>query len=145
MYCLSISHQSCIVCPYLINETYILNTYILIYNYRYQKSASSKYSDPNLPPWMHESPGHRSMTTAAPSDPSHSFSLHILMSSFDGHVYVVDGKSLCFDRVDLGEHVYSTPVVDDLTGDGFLDIVVGSASGQLFAIGLYILMCAYYI
>ena len=32
--------------------------------------------------------------------------LHIVLTSFDGHMYIVDGKSACIDKIDLGENSY---------------------------------------
>ncbi len=57
--------------------------------------------------------------------------LHMLVSSFDGHLYVIDGRRRCAQRIDVGEHLYSTPLVDDINGDGTLDIIVGTLSGHM--------------
>jgi hypothetical protein len=34
-------------------------------------------------------------------------------------------------RIDVGEHIYSMPLVDDVSGDGFLDLVVGTMNGHV--------------
>jgi hypothetical protein len=57
--------------------------------------------------------------------------LHLLVPSFDGHLYIIDGVLGCAERVDVGEHIYSVPLVDDVTGDGLLDIVIGTMNGHL--------------
>ena len=62
---------------------------------------------------------------------SSDLGLHILVPSHDGHVYVIDGKKRCAERIDVGEHIYSVPLADDVTGDGYLDIVLGTMNGQV--------------
>ena len=39
-----------------------------------------------------------------PAPVEHDEGLHVVVPSFDGHVYVVDGPSGCVDKVDVGEH-----------------------------------------
>lgn len=57
--------------------------------------------------------------------------LHMLITSFDGHLYIIDGVHSCAERIDIGDHMFSTPLVDDVTGNGMLDIVVGTVSGHV--------------
>ena len=72
---------------------------------------------------------------ASTSSSSSSSGLSIIVPSFDGYIYLVDGARKCFDRVDVGDHIYSTPLLDDVTGDGLLDLVVGTVSGQVVTVG----------
>jgi outer membrane protein assembly factor BamB len=58
--------------------------------------------------------------------------LHLVFSSFDGHVYVVNARSGCYDRLDLGEDSYTQVLADDLTGNGMLDLLVSTMNGHLF-------------
>lgn len=62
--------------------------------------------------------------------PRHN-SLHLLVPSFDGHLYIFDGTQSCAERIDLGDHIFSTPLVDDVTGNGNLDIIVGTVNGHV--------------
>lgn len=57
--------------------------------------------------------------------------LHIIVPSYDGHIYIIDGMKGCAERIDVGEHVFSMPVIDDLTGDGYLDMLVGTMNGEV--------------
>jgi hypothetical protein len=66
-------------------------------------------------------------------------SLHLLVPSFDGHLYIFDGTQSCAERIDLGDHIFSTPLVDDVTGDGNLDIVVGTVNGHLHVLETQVL------
>ena len=119
------------------------------------------YSDRNLPPWLRHSAGHEPvkspslMEAAAEKDatttataaadkrpkamrghqesqsPPGGLGLHIVVPSHDGHVYVIDGRKGCAERIDTGEHIYSMPLAEDVTGDGYLDLVLGTMNGQV--------------
>ena len=60
--------------------------------------------------------------------------LHIVVPSFDGYLYLIDGKKKCYDRIDIGDHMYTAPLLDDVTGDGTLDIVLGTINNQVMVI-----------
>eukprot|EP00754_Rhynchopus_humris_P014422 Rhum_TRINITY_DN14386_c7_g1::Rhum_TRINITY_DN14386_c7_g1_i1::g.84049::m.84049 len=60
--------------------------------------------------------------------------LHIVVPAHDGHLYIIDGKSLCVSKVDIGEHVYAQVLADDLDGNGNLDLVVATMNGNIYAL-----------
>lgn len=51
--------------------------------------------------------------------------MQIVMTSFDGFLYAVDGISGCADTVDIGETSYTAVLTDDLDNDGLLELLVG--------------------
>eukprot|EP00656_Telonema_subtile_P012705 TRINITY_DN16409_c0_g1_i1.p1 TRINITY_DN16409_c0_g1~~TRINITY_DN16409_c0_g1_i1.p1 ORF type:complete len:775 (+),score=189.59 TRINITY_DN16409_c0_g1_i1:112-2436(+) len=61
--------------------------------------------------------------------------MQLIVPSFDGGLYIFDGKGPCVHRVDIGESAYSMVLADDVTGDGKLDLVVGTIAGNLFVFG----------
>ncbi|EFC44640.1 predicted protein [Naegleria gruberi] len=61
-------------------------------------------------------------------------SLDIVLPSFDGYLYIVNGKSGCVDKVDIGEKSYSQVLADDLTGNGKLDLLVSTMNGNLICL-----------
>ena len=38
------------------------------------------------------------------------------------------------ERIDTGEHIYSMPLVDDVTGDGYMDVILGTMNGQVLVL-----------
>lgn len=63
-----------------------------------------------------------------------SLGLHLLVPAYDGHIYVIDGVKRCAEAIDIGEHMSSMPLLDDISGDGFLDLVVGTMNGQVLVL-----------
>eukprot|EP00003_Mantamonas_plastica_P018579 TRINITY_DN3036_c0_g1_i5.p1 TRINITY_DN3036_c0_g1~~TRINITY_DN3036_c0_g1_i5.p1 ORF type:complete len:586 (+),score=200.78 TRINITY_DN3036_c0_g1_i5:900-2657(+) len=59
--------------------------------------------------------------------------LHLIVPSFDGYVYVINGESGCGDRIDLGETSFSQVLTDDLTGNGKMDLLVSTMNGNVYA------------
>lgn len=58
--------------------------------------------------------------------------LHLVFPSFDGHVYIVDGRSGCTNKLDIGEHSYGQVLVADILGRGKLDLLVTTMNGNVF-------------
>ena len=59
--------------------------------------------------------------------------LHIVVTSHDGGMYIIDGKTICVERIDIGEHVYAQVLADDLDDNGYLDLLVATMNGNLYA------------
>mmetsp|Transcript_10915 Transcript_10915/g.23292 ORF Transcript_10915/g.23292 Transcript_10915/m.23292 type:complete len:367 (+) Transcript_10915:3-1103(+) len=57
---------------------------------------------------------------------------HIVVPSFDGFLYVVNGRTGCTQKVDVGEHAYAQVLADDLTGNGKMDLLLGTMNGNLY-------------
>ena len=36
------------------------------------------------------------------------------------------GRLGCAERIDIGEHIYRVPLIDDVTGDGIPDVGLGA-------------------
>jgi len=103
----------------------------------------ARYTDPSLPAWMINSQGHEPAQApvqhldgigSGGEGKEKSKGLHLVVPSFDGHLYVIDGMKRCAERVDTGEHIYSMPLADDITGDGTLDIIIGTMNGQVIVL-----------
>lgn len=58
---------------------------------------------------------------------------HLIVMSFDGFLYLIDGQDACADVVDIGESSYSMVLADDLDGNGRLDLVVSTMNGNVYA------------
>lgn len=78
--------------------------------------------------------GHRvqAQATIAPLSPHNPSVQHILVMSFDGFLYAIDGKSGCAHAVDIGENSYAAVLVDDLCGDGMLELLVSTMNGNVY-------------
>lgn len=70
--------------------------------------------------------------TIAPLDPHNPNVQHILVMSFDGFLYAINGKSGCAHAVDIGENSYASVLVDDLCGDGNLELLVSTMNGNVY-------------
>ena len=60
-----------------------------------------------------------------------SESLSLVATSFDGYVYIIDGKTGCRDVIDVGETSYALPLIDDLTNSGYLSIILATMNGEV--------------
>lgn len=61
--------------------------------------------------------------------------MHIVVHSLDGHVYIIEGPSGCSDKIDIGEPSFSMVLADDLTGNGLVDLLVTTKSGNIYCLG----------
>lgn len=81
-------------------------------------------------PWLPPAPNNTDHK--GEHDAHHPAGLHIVLPSHDGHLYIVDGRRACIDRVDLGENSYSMVLADDLSGNGYMDLVVTTMNGNVY-------------
>ncbi|EFJ48005.1 hypothetical protein VOLCADRAFT_117761 [Volvox carteri f. nagariensis] len=59
--------------------------------------------------------------------------MQVVVPAFDGFLYVVDGLQGCADVVDVGETSYAAVLVDDIDGDGALELVATTMNGNVYA------------
>ena len=56
--------------------------------------------------------------------------LHLVFSSFDGHVYIVHATTGCAHKIDVGEHARN--LADDLMNNGRMDLLLSTMNGNLY-------------
>ena len=61
-------------------------------------------------------------------------SQHLIVPSFDGYLYMVDGSSACADTIDIGETSYTMVLADDMDNNGRLDLVVSTMNGNVYVL-----------
>jgi hypothetical protein len=61
--------------------------------------------------------------------------LHLVFPCFDGHIYIIDGRSGCSNKIDIGEHSYGQILADDLQGNGRIDLLATTMNGNVFVFG----------
>jgi len=57
---------------------------------------------------------------------------HLVVQSFDGILYMIDGITGCADTIDIGETSYSMVLADDLNGNGKMDLLVSTMNGNVY-------------
>lgn len=60
------------------------------------------------------------------------FGLHLVFPSFDGHVYIVDGRSGCATKLDISEHAYGMVLADDILGNDKMQLLVSTQNGNVY-------------
>lgn len=63
----------------------------------------------------------------------HTASQHLVVTAFDGLLYMIDGATGCADTVDIGEVSYAMVLADDLNGNGKMDLLVSTMNGNVYA------------
>ncbi|XP_078427631.1 defective in exine formation protein (DEX1) [Wolffia australiana] len=59
-------------------------------------------------------------------------SLTLVTTSFDGYLYLIDGRTACADVVDIGETSYTMVLADNVDGGDDLDLIVTTMNGNVF-------------
>lgn len=65
--------------------------------------------------------------------------VYMLIPSFQGHVYVVavaydtvlKKRDFCMQKLDIGSPIAASPLLEDVTGDGYLDLVIATLPGEI--------------
>ncbi|MEW5304838.1 MAG: hypothetical protein WDW36_007421 [Sanguina aurantia] len=94
----------------------------------YAVSGSSGLDVPHFPFRTHGRVHSPVLVTRLQDGPSQQ----LVVPSFDGFMYVIDGGSGCADAVDVGETSYSMVLADDLDGNGRLDLVLTTMNGNVY-------------
>lgn len=58
--------------------------------------------------------------------------LTLVVTSFDGYLYLIDGPTACADVIDVGETSYSMVLADNVDGGDDLDLIVTTMNGNVF-------------
>eukprot|EP00013_Stygamoeba_regulata_P010467 CAMPEP_0177686876 /NCGR_PEP_ID=MMETSP0447-20121125/33810_1 /TAXON_ID=0 /ORGANISM="Stygamoeba regulata, Strain BSH-02190019" /LENGTH=726 /DNA_ID=CAMNT_0019197043 /DNA_START=39 /DNA_END=2216 /DNA_ORIENTATION=+ len=58
----------------------------------------------------------------------------MVFQSWRGLLHVVDARRGCSDKIDLEAYTYSKVLVDDMTGNGYLDLLVATNTGDVYCI-----------
>lgn len=99
--------------------------------------SAEYYADPHLPAALRNSPGHAPAPAPSPNMRAtpliNSKPIHMVVASYDGHVAVVDTSLQCAQQLDIGEHIYSTPLFADTTASGKLSLLLGTLAGNLYS------------
>ena len=140
---------------------YMFIMHLLIHIYIYTDNIGSNSTISSTLRGVHGAIQGKIITGAVGSSSMSSHKgLHLIVPSYDGHVYIIEGVRGCAQRIDLGiymsvccmciclyrcgylhiytyiyiyigEHIYSTPLFDDVTNDGYLDMIVGTVNGNV--------------
>lgn len=76
-----------------------------------------------LPPWNGKIPW-----------VSSAHGLSIVVHANDGIVYSIHAKTGCVSKVDIGETSYGMILADDVTSNGFIDLIVVSFEGHMYCL-----------
>ncbi|KAL0053870.1 hypothetical protein WJX82_000436 [Trebouxia sp. C0006] len=98
--------------------------------YLYAISGKTGLDIPNFPFKTHG----RIAASVLITQLSQGLSQQLVVMSFDGHLYMVDGISGCADTMDIGEQSYSMVLADDLDNNGHMDLLVSTMNGNVYAL-----------
>lgn len=68
-------------------------------------------------------------------NPESPTQLHVVITADDGHIYMIDGSSGCYEKLDIGESSYSMVLAEDISDNGFLDLIVSTRAGNVYILG----------
>lgn len=79
-----------------------------------------------------------------PLDSPLSRVLHIVQQANDGFIYIINGDSGCYDKLNLGEVSYSMILADDLNGNSQTELIVTTVTGHVYLLRTDALFNSFY-
>lgn len=81
--------------------------------------------------------------------------LDLVVTSFDGFVYMIEGETGCADVIDVGETAYSMVLAENVHGGPEMDLLVATMNGNVYCfqtdvlyhplkVGLYLVISRFF-
>lgn len=88
---------------------------------------------------VHELKEHSISSASLLGDVAENDGVYLLVPGFQGHLYVIalayDGllkkQDFCMQKYDIGSPIAASPLLEDVTGDGYLDLIISTLPGEV--------------